>query len=267
MTASVNCLGGNNGFLDQFWFESNTLIGCADAAIYVAGWSSRGVVSNNTIENVDFPGLSPEIIGRVLHTGILVKNTSNVVFENNTININAIQAGINFGDHVQFLDRVQNNQINVTAQYHAALGIEGNNAQQLVISGNQIECHGQQSLGVLFYSNAVKDVQVTNNEIRNCNNGIKFEARHTGAGPTNIKVTSNDIITCQDGVRFEGLGGVNVMEDNHLHGCAGLPWLVMDSQNGSITYFSAGSATGGSEKLPFFDRSVKRVTARVQPQK
>lgn len=259
VTASVNCLGGNNGFLDQFWFQNNTLTGCADAAMYVAGWNSRGMVSDNTIENADFPGLPPQVIGRVLHTGILVKNASNVVFENNAININAIQAGIVFGDHPQFLDRVQNNQIKVMAQYHAALGIEGNTGKRLIISGNHIECHGQQSLGVLFYSDAVSDVEVTGNEIRSCGNGIKFEARGGEFGPSRIRVKNNYIANCQDGIRFEGLGGVNAIEDNKLSRCAGLPWLVMSSQDRSVTYFSAGNVTGGSDNLPFFDRSVKRL--------
>jgi hypothetical protein len=265
VTASVNCLGGNNGFLDQFWFENNALIGCADAAMYVAGWNSRGLVSNNTIENIDFPGLPAAVIGRVLHTGILVKNASNVIFENNTIDINAHQAGIVFGDHPQFLDRVQNNRITVTAQDHSALGIKGNTGKLLIISGNHIECRGQQSLGVFFYSSAVSDVQVIGNEIRNCGNGVKFEARDSNFGPSGIKVRNNYIVNCQDGIRFERLGGINALEDNKLSGCAGLPWLVMDSQNGSVTYFSAGNVTGGSDNLPFFDHSVKRLPKGVKP--
>src|SRR5579875_408437 len=267
ITASINCLGGNNGFLDQFWFENNTLTGCADAAMYVAGWNSRGTISNNAIDNLAFPGLPPHVIGRVLHTGILVKNASNVLFENNRIDINAIQAGIVFGDHPQFLDRVQNNHIKVMAQDRAALGIEGNTGKQLVISGNHIECYGQQSLGVLFYSNAVSDIEVTGNEILNCGNGVKFEARGSEFGPSRIKVKNNYIANCQDGVRFERLGGVNALEGNRLSGCAGLPWLVMDSQNGSLTYFS-GNVTGGNDNLPFLDRSVKRLSKDANaPQK
>jgi hypothetical protein len=265
VTASVNCLGGNNGFLDQFWFENNTLVGCADAAMYVAGWNSRGLVSNNTIENIDFPGLPPATIGRVLHTGILVKNASNVVFENNTIDIRAIQAGIVFGDHPQFLDRVQNNRIKVTAQDRSALGIKGNTGKLLVISGNHIECRGQQSLGVFFYSNSVSGVEVVGNEILNCGNGVKFEARDSNFGPSGIRVKNNYIVNCQDGVRFERLGGINALEDNKLSGCAGLPWLVMDSQKGSVTYFSAGNVNGGNDNLPFFDHSVKRLPKGVKP--
>jgi hypothetical protein len=264
LTASINCLGGNNGFLDQFSFESNTLTGCADAAMYVAGWNSRGTIRNNTIENVDFPGLPAQSIGRVLHTGILIKNASNVTLENNTIDINAIQAGIVFGDHPQFLDRVENNQIKVSAQYRAALGIEGNTGKQLFISGNHIECHGQQSLGVLFYSNAVSDVEVDGNDIRNCANGVKFEARGGDLGPSRIRVKNNHISNCQDGIRFESLGGVNALEDNKLTGCAGLPWLVMASQNGSVTYVSADNIAAGNDNLPFFDRSVKRLPKGVR---
>ena len=258
VTASINCLGGNNGFLDQFWFENNTLIGCADAAMYVAGLNSRGVVRNNRIENIDFPGLPSRAIGRVLHTGILVKNASNVTFETNTIDITAIQAGIIFGDHPQFLDRVENNHIKVTAEYHAALGIEGNTGKQLVISGNHIECYGQASLGVTFYSSAVSDIQVTGNDIRNCGNGVKFEARDGQLGPSTIKVKNNYIARCQDGIRFEHIGGVNALENNKLDGCAGLPWLVMDSQKGSVTYFSADNVAGG-DTAPSFDHSVKRL--------
>ena len=259
LTASINCLGGNNGFLDQFWFANNTLTGCADAAMYVAGFNSRGLVANNEIENIDFPGLPPQVIGRVLHTGILIKNASNVTFENNTININAIQAGIVFGDHPQFLDRIENNHIKVMAQYRAALGIKGNTGKQLVISGNHIECHGQTSLGVMFYSNAVSDVEVTGNDIQNCGNGIKFEARNSQLGPSSLKIKNNYIAHCQDGIRFEHVGGVNALEDNTLSGCAGIPWLVMDSQKGSITYFSADNLTLGNGNVPFFDHSVKRL--------
>jgi hypothetical protein len=261
MTASINCLGGVNGFLDQYWFQDNKLIGCADASMYVAGWNSRGTVSNNTIDNFAFPGLPTEIIGRVLHMGILVKSSSNVTFTNNTIHIRAYQGAIVFGDHLEFRDQIENNTITVVAQSNAVIGIEGNYGSQLRITGNRIECQSQPSAGILFYSNAVNNIEVERNAVRNCTAGIKFDGRGTGMGPTDLKIRANHVVNCRDGVRLESTGGSNLIESNKLTHCSGLPWLVTGSQNGATTYFSTDNVVEGSQGArPNFDTSVRRVS-------
>lgn len=258
ISASINCLGGNNGFLDQYSLQDNTLIGCADAAIYAAGWNSRGNVSNNTIENVNFPGLPPNVIGRVLYTGILVKGASNVAFTNNTIHIDVIQAGINFGDHTQFRDRVQNNTIIVAAQGTSVVGIEGNTGDHILLTGNQIECQAPEGLGILFYSNAVTNVEITGNVIRNCKAAIKIDGRGSGVGPSSLKLKDNQIMGCRDGIRLDTVGGVNEVRNNKLSACSGLPWLVLGSQNGSVTYFIDDNTTDNNNS-PKFDNSVRRL--------
>jgi hypothetical protein len=265
MTASINCLGGNNGVLDQFSFQHNTLIGCADAAIYVAGASSRGIVSNNTIENVDFPGLAPNAIGQVLQMGILVKNASNVIFANNTVHIDTGEGGIMFGDFPQFRNEVQNNTITVTSQRNAVVGIGGNTGDHILLTGNRIECQAP-GKGIWFYSNAVSNIEVTGNIIRNCTAAIKFDGTGSGIGPISLKLSANQIMECHDGIRLEGVGGVNVVENNKLRGCSGLPWLVVGSQRGSITYFTADNATDNSSAgSPKFDNSVRRLPKGKSP--
>jgi parallel beta-helix repeat protein len=261
MTASINCLGGINGVLDQYEFKHNTLIGCADASMYVAGWNSRGIVSNNTIENGNFPGLPAQTIGRVLYTGILVKGASNVTFAYNTIRINAILAGIIFGDWPQFRDRVQNNNIAVFAQGKSAIGIEGNTGDHILLIGNQIECQAPQGRGIWFYSKAVSNVEATGNVIRRCQVGIKIDGTGSGVGPASVKLKGNNIYGCREGIRLENVGGINVVENNRLSGCSGdLPWLVLDSQADSVTYFTADNVTDDSDPIPpKFDQSVRRL--------
>jgi parallel beta-helix repeat protein len=268
MTASINCLGGNNGVLDQYEFEHNTLIGCADASMYVAGWNSRGSVSNNTIENGDFPGVPAQTIGRVLYTGILVKGASNVTFADNTIRINAILAGIAFGDWPQFRDRVQNNNIAVSAQEKSAIGIEGNTGDHILLTGNRIECQAPQGRGIWFYSKAVSNVEATGNVIRSCQVGIKVDGTGSGVGPASVKLKGNNIYGCREGIRLENVGGINVVENNRLSGCSGdLPWLVLDSQAGSVTYFTADNVTDDTNPMrPKFDSSVRRLpTSETSP--
>jgi hypothetical protein len=267
MTASINCLGGINGILDQYEFRHNTLIGCADASMYVAGWNSRGIVSNNTIENGNFPGLPAQTIGRVLYMGILVKGASNVTFADNTIRINAILAGIAFGDWPQFRDQVQNNTIVVSAQGKSAIGIEGNTGDHILLIGNQIECHAPQSRGIWFYSKAVSNVEAVGNVIRSCLIGVKFDGTGSGVGPSGLKLKGNNIYGCREGIRLENVGGINVVENNRLSACSGaVPWLVLDSQASSVTYFAADNATDDSNLMPpRFDQSVRRLPKGTSP--
>jgi hypothetical protein len=267
MTASINCLGGVNGVLDQYEFRQNTLIGCADASMYVAGWNSRGIVSDNTIVNMNFPGLAPNAIGRVLFTGILVKNASNVTFANNTIHIDTVEGGILFGDWPQFHDQVQNNTITLSSPGRTVVGIGGNTGDHILITGNQIECQAPLGRGIWFYSKAVSNLEVTGNAIRNCPEGIRVDGTGSGVGPAGLKLKSNNIYGCREGVRLEHLGGVNVVENNKLSGCSrDLPWLVRDSQSGSVTYFTADNATDDSNPTrPKFDQSVRLLPRGAEP--
>jgi len=263
VTASINCLGGNNGVLDQYSFEHNRLIGCADASMYVAGWNSRGTVSNNTIENVHFPGLAPNAIGRVLQVGILVKGASNVTFANNTIHIDTGEGGIMFGDWPQFRNQVQNNIITLASPGNVVVGIAGNSGDHILLTGNQIECQAP-GRGIWFYSNAVSNIEATGNVIRNCTAAIKFDGTGSGVGPVGLKLKGNYIYQCGDGIRLESVGGVNVVENNKLSGCSGLPWIVVGSQSGSATYFTPDNATDNAT-LPKFDNSVHRLSQNARP--
>jgi hypothetical protein len=266
MTASNNCLGGINGFLDQYSFQYNTLIGCADASIYAAGWNSRGTVSNNIIENVNFPGLAPKVMSQVLVTGILVKNASNVTFANNRIDVNVGHAGIAFGDHPQFQDQVLNNTITVAAEGHGVVGIIGNIGDHILLRGNQIECQNpQQSLGILFYSNAVANIEATGNIIRNCKSAISFVPMDTAVGPANVKVKDNQITACDDGIILDSVGGVNVVKNNNLRTCSGSPWVVRRSQSGSVTYFHDDNDSDNAVAAPKFDNSVRRLPKGASP--
>jgi hypothetical protein len=266
ITASNNCLGGNNGFLDQYSFRDNTLVGCADASMYISGWNSRGIVANNTIKNFKFPGLTPQAIARVLQMGILVKNASNVTFTNNVIQLNTGEAGIMFGDHPQFHVQVQGNKVTVAAPNHnAVVGIGGNTGNHLLLTGNEIECQAP-GKGIWFYSRAVSDIEVTGNVIRQCTAAIKFDGTGGGVGPVALKVSNNQITGCRDGIRFENVGGVNVVSNNKLSGCSGLPWLVVGSQNGSITYFTDDNATDNQNIAPRnFDNSVRQLQKGTLP--
>jgi hypothetical protein len=267
MTASINCLGGVNGVLDQYEFHQNTLIGCADASMYVAGCNSRGIVSNNTIVNTSFPGLAPNVMGRVLHTGIFVKNASNVTFANNTIHIDTGEGGILFGDWPQFHDQVQNNMITLASPGSTVIGIGGNTGDHLVLTGNQIECQASLGRGFWFYSTAVSNLEVTGNLIRNCPVGIRVDGTGSGVGPAGLKLKGNNIYGCREGIVLEHVGGVNVVENNRLSGCSGdLPWIVRDSQSGSVTYFTGDNATDDSNPMPpKFDPSVRRLPKGARP--
>jgi hypothetical protein len=263
MTASINCLGGNNGVLDEYEFQQNTLIGCADASMYVAGWNSRGNISRNTIQNVNFPGLAPNTMARMLQMGILVKNASNVIFADNIVNIDTGEAGMMFGDWPQFLNQVQNNTIRLTSPGNAVVGIGGNTGDHLLLRGNQIECRAAVGKGIWFYSNAVSNIEATGNVIRNCTAGIKFDGTGSGLGPANLKLKGNYIYGCGDGIRFENVGGRNVVENNKLSGCSGngFPWFVVGSQTGSVTYFTMDNDTDTTHATTSakFDNSVHRV--------
>jgi len=268
MTASNNCLGGVNGFLDQYSFQYNTLIGCADASIYASGWNSGGNVSNNIIENVHFPGLASKVMGQVLVTGILVKNASDVTFANNRIDVNVGHAGIAFGDHPQFQDQVLNNTITVAAEGHNVVGIIGNIGDHILLRGNQIECRNpQQSLGIWFYSNAVTNIEATGNVIRNCKSAISFSfvAMDTAAGPANVKVQDNQITACDDGIILDSVGGVNVVKNNKLRACSGSPWAVRRSQSGSVTYFHDDNDSDNGAAAAKFDNSVHRLPKGASP--
>jgi len=268
MTASNNCLGGVNGFLDQYSFQYNTLIGCADASIYASGWNSGGNVSNNIIENVHFPGLASKVMGQVLVTGILVKNASDVTFANNRIDVNVGHAGIAFGDHPQFQDQVLNNTITVAAEGHNVVGIIGNIGDHILLRGNQIECRNpQQSLGIWFYSNAVTNIEATGNVIRNCKSAISFSfvAMDTAAGPANVKVQDNQITACDGGIILDSVGGVNVVKNNKLRACSGSPWAVRRSQSGSTTYFYDDNDSDNGAAAAKFDNSVHRLPKGASP--
>lgn len=264
ITASINCLGGINGVLDDYSFQRNTLIGCADAAIYVSGYSSRGEISNNTIDNIEFPGVPPEVIGRVLQMGILVKDTSNVSFVHNTIRINTGEAGIMFGDFPQFFDQVYGNTITVSSKSNAVLGIGGNTGEHLLLLGNNIECQAARGKGIWFYSQAVKDLEAVRNVIRNCTAAIKFDSTGGDLGPADLELVENSIHGCRDGIRLEEVGGINKIFGNDLKGCAGagVPWLVTGSQNGSVTYFTADNATDNSAS-PRWDESVHQLPRAI----
>ncbi|MGA8026514.1 MAG: right-handed parallel beta-helix repeat-containing protein [Bryobacteraceae bacterium] len=267
-TASINCLGGNNGMLDQYSFQRNTLIGCADASIYVAGWNSRGTVSENKIQNIHFPGLTPEAAGRVLDLGILIKGASNVTFAHNTITVDARLAGIAFGDWEQFRDVVEDNTIIVSAR-HAVTGIEGNVVSKLQLTRNTIECRAspaQQSFGISFYSEKVTEIETAGNTIRNCQVGMQFDGRGTGSGPARLKIRDNRVEGCRKGLHLENTAGVNVIQRNNLTGCTGMPFVVVGSQNGATTYVTGDNETRNlAPSAATLDRSVRVLPKGMPP--
>jgi hypothetical protein len=57
-----------------------------------------------------------------------------------------------------------------------------------------------------------------------------------------------------------------VVSNNKLSGCSGLPWLVVGSQNGSITYFTDDNATDNKNITPRnFDNSVRQLHKGTLP--
>jgi polygalacturonase len=207
-------LYSNGGRLNRFAITHNRMAEVAKEAIYLAGESSNGVVSENQISTDIYPSLS--------NIGIEIKNATGLQIANNTITGSfyaCISAGGGSGHWPESNISVVKNSCLLANSPNVADGIVFDHGNNISIVGNLIT--GFRAYGIRFFGSdsEISGITISQNVVQRGNGGAAISVAGSPNGPANIAISNNSLVE-NDSVggliELSNITGKNVVYHNDI---------------------------------------------------
>lgn len=254
VSATNGCIG-NNGPNDQFTFKNITCTGTVDAAFYLAGFSTNGLIENVVVDNTTYP-----IPNTALWNAFLLKGISHVTIENATVRCHCTDFLIDVGDVPSFDNVVENSNLN--GEGTTSVGIGSNLASGLSITNTTIQgIAGNAFRFVNAQLNGIKGITMTGNTILDSDGAIwTTDGSHTGRGPTNLTFENNVAQVTGNAINIQKSEGTNHWTGNQLtntdpnHGWA---WAISQGSAAATNYLGSNTAKNFKPGSSSCDSSCK----------
>lgn len=229
ITSATNGCMANNGPLTYFTVENITCRGGTDGAIFFAGDSNNGTITNISVSNLGYPTITP------LSNGILTDNLNHSTISNATVHCDCLFTTMEVGDYANFNLTVENSLFD--GNNSTPVGFGSNITGALTVQNSTIE-----NVPFAFRldnvaAQSLNGITLTGNTILNAGSAYwSVDGSGSGYGPANITFENNNAQVTGNAITALNTGGTNNFSNNtltHTGSKGGFTWDV-----------SAGSPTG-----------------------
>ena len=240
LTSATNGCTGNNGPIDQFTFKNVTCQGAADAAFYLAGFSTNGTLENVVADNTEYP-----VPKTALWNAFLLKGVSLITINNATVRCYCSDFLVDIGDGASFGTVIENSNLN--GEGATSVGIGSNLTSGLTVTNTTIQgINGNAFRFVNAQSNGISGVTMTQNTVLDANGAIwTTDGSKTGHGPANMSFQNNSVQVTGNAINVQKSEGTNYWTGNQMtntdpdHGWA---WAISQGSSSATNYLGSNTA-------------------------
>jgi hypothetical protein len=210
----------NGGILDRFSIHHLVVPEVAKEAIYLAGRTSNGTVSDNRLSTTINPAIS--------NIGIAGKGMRNVKIVRNTITgkfwcgiMVTYPRGLRPGQVFREEDVwIEDNVCLFSAHPHAADGIAADYGTRITVLRNVVENAG--AFGITFRGPDadIADITIQDNTVRNTTRGYAISVmggNNPARGPRNVVIAGNRLVSNANGIEAWNVSGSSQITKNLIH--------------------------------------------------
>ena len=209
ITSATNGCMANNGPLTYFTIENITCRGGTDGAMFFAGDSNNGTITNISVNNLGYPTITP------LSNGILADNLNHSTISNATVHCNCFFTAMEVGDYANFNLIVENSTFdgnNITP-----VGFGSNISGALTVENSTIENVPFAFRLVNLEAQSLNGITLTGNTIQNAGSAFwSIDGTGTGYGPANVTFKNNTAQVSGNAITALHMGGTNTFSGNTL---------------------------------------------------
>lgn len=211
VTLSTKSYNGysNGGVLDRFSIHHLVIPETAKEAIYLAGRSSNGTVSDNRLSTTINPAIS--------NIGIAGKNLRNVKILRNMI-AGKFWCGIGLFRFPEEDVLIEGNVCSFTPHPHAANGICADRGARITVARNTVENAGT-GIGFRGSDTALCEIVIRENTVRNTPRGyaiLVVGGDEPTRGPRNVAVVGNTLLNNANGIDAWNVTGNSRIAGNRI---------------------------------------------------